>query len=111
MAVLLESGSEQINHQANRGLGSAATGIAIGINLDNIEADELPLAGDLLHKFVDLGKVEAAGLVCSRAGSERGVHGIDIKRDIDIVAAGNGVNGRRNAAAMDFFASNNFCAE
>src|SRR5258708_29080355 len=81
-AVFSESRGEKINHQANRGLGGAAARIAIGIDLDDVEADELALGGYLLHQLVDLGEVEAARLVRSRAGCKRRVHGIDIKRDI-----------------------------
>src|SRR5712692_9957572 len=93
-AIFSEGRGEKINHQANRGLGGATAGIAIGIDLDDVEADELALGGNLLHQLVDLGKAEAARLVGSRAGCERWVHGIDIERDINVLAARNRVDGR-----------------
>ncbi len=46
---LFEGGGEEVNHEADGGLGGAAGGIAIGIYLDYVEACQFSFFRNALH--------------------------------------------------------------
>ena len=53
----VECGTQQIHHQANRGLRRAPRGIAVRIYLHDVESNELPFGGNSFHQFVNFLKI------------------------------------------------------
>src|SRR5215475_2872916 len=96
--------SQQIHHQADRGLSRTPRRVAVRIHFNDVEANKLPLRRNALDEFIDLGERQSAGFESARSWSKRGVHGIHVEGHIDVFALGDGLERRGDSTSMYVFA-------